>query len=70
MARRIKWITLGLLAGFALIVLAQNSQPVTLALLWMTFELPLFGALFAALLMGMLLAALIAALLYRKRRFS
>lgn len=70
MARRIKWILLAVLAGLAAIVLAQNSQAVTISLLWMALELPLFMALLAALLVGMLLAALIAALMHRKRRFS
>lgn len=70
MARRIKWITLGVLAALALVVLAQNSQPVTLALLWMSFELPLFVGLLVAMLVGMLLAALLAALIYSWRRIS
>ena len=70
MARRIKWILLALLASLAAIVLAQNSAPVTLSLLWLSLELPLFVALLAALLVGMLLAALLAALMHRKRRFS
>lgn len=70
MARRIKWILLALLAGLAVVVLAQNSEPVILSLLWMSLELPLFVALLVALLVGMLLAALIAALMHRKRRFS
>lgn len=68
MARRIKWITLGLLALLVLVVLAQNSGPVTVALLWMSFELPLFAGLLVAILVGMLLAALLAALAYTWRR--
>ncbi|MCK7592231.1 lipopolysaccharide assembly protein LapA domain-containing protein [Pseudomarimonas salicorniae] len=70
MARRIKWITLGVLVVLALIVLAQNSDPVVLAVLWMSLELPLFLALVAALLTGMLLAGLIAALVVRRRRLG
>jgi uncharacterized integral membrane protein len=70
MARRIKWITLVVLAVLVLVVLAQNSAPVTLALFWMSFDLPLFVGLLASMLIGMLVGALLAAVFYGWRRIA
>lgn len=70
MASRIKWITLGVLAVLVLVVLAQNSETVTLALFWMSFELPLFVGLLVAMLIGMLLGALVTVAFQRWRRIA
>lgn len=67
MIRRIKLALVAALLVFTAVVLAQNSAPVQLALLWMAVELPLFVALLLAWLTGALLGGVLVAMLNAHR---